>query len=69
MADDDGVLALPAHLGQAVATAAEDREANEAAKRETLASGTLGVDLYGLRPLLKELGVEYVDELPEGGAQ
>jgi 4-hydroxy-4-methyl-2-oxoglutarate aldolase len=35
-------------------------------KREQLAGGTLGVDLYGLRPLLAELGVAYVDRLPDG---
>ena len=30
-----------------------------------LGKGELGVDFYGLRAKLKELGVEYVDELPE----
>jgi 4-hydroxy-4-methyl-2-oxoglutarate aldolase len=64
VADDDGVLALPASRGAEVADAAAKRLANEAAKRETLAAGTLGVDLYGLRTLLAELGVEYVDRLP-----
>jgi 4-hydroxy-4-methyl-2-oxoglutarate aldolase len=64
VADDDGVLALPASRGAEVADAAAKRLANEATKRETLAAGTLGVDLYGLRTLLAELGVEYVDRLP-----
>jgi len=67
IADDDGVLALPASLGRAVAEAAIKRQDNEAAKREQLASATLGVDLYGLRPLLADLGVRYVDRLPEDG--
>jgi len=68
VADDDGVLALPATLGATVAAAAEKRRDNERAKREKLASGTLGVDLYNLRPLLADLGVQYVDRLPEDGA-
>ena len=67
VADDDGVLALPAALGGAVAAAAAKRLAGEVAKREQLAGGTLGVDLYNLRPLLAELGVEYVDRLPDDG--
>jgi 4-hydroxy-4-methyl-2-oxoglutarate aldolase len=64
VADDDGVLALPIALGEQVAAAAAERLANEEAKRRTLAGGTLGVDIYGLRPLLEKLGVEYVDRLP-----
>ena len=64
VADDDGVLALPIARGREVADAAAERLATEAAKRETLAGGTLGLDLYGLRPLLEKLGVAYVDRLP-----
>jgi 4-hydroxy-4-methyl-2-oxoglutarate aldolase len=64
VSDDDGGLAVPAALGPAVAKAAAERLAGEAAKREQLAGGTLGVDLYRLRPLLAELGVQYVDRLP-----
>jgi 4-hydroxy-4-methyl-2-oxoglutarate aldolase len=64
VADDDGVLAVPAGRGAEVVDAAQKRIANETAKREQLAAGALGVDLYHLRPLLEELGVEYVDRLP-----
>jgi 4-hydroxy-4-methyl-2-oxoglutarate aldolase len=64
VADDDGVLALPAGRGTTVAAAAAQRLSTEEAKRERLAAGTLGVDLYRLRPLLAELGVRYVDRLP-----
>jgi 4-hydroxy-4-methyl-2-oxoglutarate aldolase len=64
VADDDGVLALPAAQGSAVAAAAATRLSNEDVKRKQLADGILGVDLYNLRPLLAELGVEYVDRLP-----
>lgn len=66
IADDDGVLALPAAAAPAAAEAAAARIANEAGKREALAGGTLGVDLYDLRPLLARLGVSYVDRLPDG---
>ncbi|MFT4122370.1 MAG: 4-carboxy-4-hydroxy-2-oxoadipate aldolase/oxaloacetate decarboxylase [Microbacteriaceae bacterium] len=64
VADDDGVLALPIGRVAEVADAAAKRLANEESKRATLAGGTLGVDLYDLRPLLAELGVRYVDRLP-----
>ncbi|MEV4346815.1 4-carboxy-4-hydroxy-2-oxoadipate aldolase/oxaloacetate decarboxylase [Actinoplanes sp. NPDC049596] len=64
VADDDGVLALPIAQGPATVEAARKRLAAEETKRKTLADGTLGVDLYNLRPLLAELGVEYVDDLP-----
>ncbi|GLI01458.1 4-carboxy-4-hydroxy-2-oxoadipate aldolase/oxaloacetate decarboxylase [Phytohabitans aurantiacus] len=67
VADDDGVIALPAATGRTVAEAAAKRLDNEAAKREKLAAGTLGVDMYDLRPLLASLGVRYVDRLPEDG--
>jgi 4-hydroxy-4-methyl-2-oxoglutarate aldolase len=67
VADDDGVLALPASTGAAVANAAAGRLRNEETKRAQLAAGTLGVDLYGLRPLLRDLGVAYVDRLPDDG--
>ena len=65
IADDDGVVALPAARGPGIAEAAAERLASETTKRETLAGGTLGVDLYHLRPLLADLGVEYVDRLPD----
>jgi 4-hydroxy-4-methyl-2-oxoglutarate aldolase len=64
IADDDGVLVLPAARSAAVAAAAAKRIAAEADKREQLAKGVLGVDMYELRPLLAQLGVRYVDRLP-----
>jgi 4-hydroxy-4-methyl-2-oxoglutarate aldolase len=67
VADDDGVLALPAASGPAVADAAAKRLDGERTKREQLAGGTLGVDMYDLRPLLEKLGVRYVDRLPHEG--
>ncbi|MCF4123595.1 4-carboxy-4-hydroxy-2-oxoadipate aldolase/oxaloacetate decarboxylase [Antribacter sp. KLBMP9083] len=65
VADDDGVVVVPAARAAEVAAAAEARTANEEAKRATLASGTLGLDMYDLRPLLERLGVVYVDRLED----
>ncbi|GAA3207979.1 4-carboxy-4-hydroxy-2-oxoadipate aldolase/oxaloacetate decarboxylase [Actinocorallia longicatena] len=68
IADDDGVLCLPARSAPGVLERARARIAAEEDKREAFSSGVLGLDLYGLRDLLTRLGVRYVDELPEDGA-
>jgi 4-hydroxy-4-methyl-2-oxoglutarate aldolase len=62
VADDDGVVVIPRVGAEDVLTAGRRREANEAEKRTRLAAGELGVDMYGLRALLAELNVSYVDE-------
>ena len=62
VADDDGVVVVPRERVAAVLVAGRTREANEADKRRRLAAGELGVDMYGLRPLLARLDVTY-----EGG--
>jgi hypothetical protein len=48
-----------------VVKAGEQRLAKEDKTRERLAKGELGVEFYGLRAKLKELGVDYLEELPE----
>ena len=60
LADDDGVMTLPARNLPRAIEASQAREAKEQATREALAGGQLGLDRYNLRPLLKELGVQYV---------
>jgi 4-hydroxy-4-methyl-2-oxoglutarate aldolase len=64
VADDDGVVVVPRERAEAVLSAARQREASEAGKRERLAAGELGVDMYGLRDVLAQLSVTYLDGDP-----
>jgi 4-hydroxy-4-methyl-2-oxoglutarate aldolase len=66
--DADGVVVVPRAKAADVAKAGEQRRSKEEKTRERLAKGELGVEFYGLRAKLKELGVEYVDEIDEPSA-
>src|SRR5947207_9173670 len=65
VADADGVVVVKKESAAEVSRLATERFAKEQKTRERLKSGELGVDFYGLRAKLSELGVRYADELEE----
>ncbi len=67
VADDDGVVVVAREAAAKVLRLALQRRDKEAQSREKLRRGELGVDFYGLRPKLAELGVEYIDEEEQEG--
>ena len=60
--DVDGVVVVPRAQATEVAKAGAERVAKEEKSRARLKSGELGLDFYGLRAKLAELGVQYRDE-------
>jgi 4-hydroxy-4-methyl-2-oxoglutarate aldolase len=61
LADDDGVVVVSRTDAKTVLDSSRAREAKEAATRERLAAGELGLDIYGMREALAAKGLRYVD--------
>jgi 4-hydroxy-4-methyl-2-oxoglutarate aldolase len=60
--DADGVCVVPRAAAVEIARLGTERVAKEEKTRERLRNGELGLDFYGFRARLAELGVQYVDE-------
>jgi 4-hydroxy-4-methyl-2-oxoglutarate aldolase len=60
-ADDDGVVIVERTNAAWALEQSNSRLAKEEEMRATLESGQLGVDVYGLRQKLIDMGVEYID--------
>ena len=59
--DADGVVVVPRAAAADIARLGLERVAKEQKTRERLRQGELGLDFYGFRAKLAELGVQYID--------
>jgi len=60
VADDDGVCVVKREDAAEVLKKAQAREANEEDKRQRLAAGELGLDMYGFRQKLTDMGLKWI---------
>jgi 4-hydroxy-4-methyl-2-oxoglutarate aldolase len=60
--DVDGVVVVPRDAAAEVARLSRERVAKEEKSRERLRKGELGLDFYGLREKLTQLGAKWIDE-------
>ena len=61
VADDDGVTVVARTAVASTLSAARARSEKESATRAALRGGEFGLDIYGLRKILADQGVEYLD--------
>jgi 4-hydroxy-4-methyl-2-oxoglutarate aldolase len=61
VADDDGVVVVPRDSAPEVLEAARERDGKEEASRERYAAGELSLDVQGMREVLAQKGLRYVD--------
>src|SRR5262245_40331576 len=63
--DTDGVVVVSRAIANTIAKLGTERVAKEQKLRERFRAGELGLDVYGWRPRLADLGVRYVDQEEE----
>jgi 4-hydroxy-4-methyl-2-oxoglutarate aldolase len=62
VADVDGVVVVAREVASQIAKLGTERVAKEEKSRERLRNGELGLDFYGLRSKLRDLGARWIDE-------
>lgn len=63
VADDDGVCVVARKNADMALVNANKREQKEEEKRDLLAKGVLGLDIYNMRPRLEDHGLQYYDDV------
>ncbi len=66
VADDDGVVVVARKEAERTLMASQAREEKENITRARLGSGELGLDYYKMRDKLREKGLKYIDQPPDG---
>jgi 4-hydroxy-4-methyl-2-oxoglutarate aldolase len=61
-ADDDGIVIVPRRCVKEVMSAAEKRLEKEKKTKSKIADGELSVDFYGLKTVISDLNIEYVEK-------